>query len=228
MADCIFVIEATLPAAQKLYGDVKDRLARYGREPDNLKILAGVTIFVSERQQQAEDLAGELDDLVPPAVGVDYLSKMIGRNMKDYPLGGPTPDFPEQHVGPTGIGRVIVQLAKEQRLTVRQTYRQILPPMAGIIFKGDPVQSPMSWRSGIVARLRRLHDRRAGGPDRPRALHAPRGARVAAPRPLPPQVRKPHAARKPRTEGAHTADLRVRRWVWRNTERGDAEAYSGA
>ena len=33
-ADCIFAIEATLPAAQKLYGDFKDRLARYGRVPE--------------------------------------------------------------------------------------------------------------------------------------------------------------------------------------------------
>ena len=99
-SDCIFAIEATLPAAQKLYADFKGRLARYGREPDDLKILAGVTIFVGETQQQADDLAGELDDLVPPAVGVDYLSKMIGRNMKGYPLDGPMPDFPERACRP--------------------------------------------------------------------------------------------------------------------------------
>lgn len=41
-ADCIFAIEATLPAAQTLYADFKDRLARYGREPGDLKILADV------------------------------------------------------------------------------------------------------------------------------------------------------------------------------------------
>ncbi len=45
-ADCIFAIEATLPAAQTLYTDFKDRLGKYGRKPDDLKILAGVTIFV--------------------------------------------------------------------------------------------------------------------------------------------------------------------------------------
>ena len=139
-SDCIFAIEATLPAAQRLYTDFKARLAKHGREPDDLKILAGVTIFVGETQQQADDLAGELDDLVPPAVGVDYLSKMIGQNMKGHPLDGAMPDFPGEHVGPTGIGRAIVEVAREQGLTVRQTYRRILPQMAGNMFKGDAIQ----------------------------------------------------------------------------------------
>jgi FMN-dependent oxidoreductase (nitrilotriacetate monooxygenase family) len=139
-ADCIFAIEATLPAAQVLYTDFKDRLARYEREPDDLKILAGVTIIVGETQQEADDLASEMDNLVPSAVGVDYLSKMTGRDMKGYPLDGPMPDFPEQHEGPTGISHTIVQIAKEQDLTVRQTYQRILPQMAGNMFKGDPIQ----------------------------------------------------------------------------------------
>ncbi len=139
-ADCIFAIEATLPAARKLYADFKERLARHGREPNDFKILAGVTIMVGETEQQADELAGGLDDLVPPAVGVDYLSKMIGRNMKDYPLDGPMPDFPEEHVGQSGIGRAIVDMAKRDGLTVRQAYRKILPQMAGNMFKGNPIQ----------------------------------------------------------------------------------------
>jgi FMN-dependent oxidoreductase (nitrilotriacetate monooxygenase family) len=139
-ADCVFAIEATLPAAQALYADVKGRLAAFGRQPDDLKILSGVTIFVGETAQEADDLAGQLDDLVPPAVGVDYLSKMLGRSMKDYPLDGPMPAFEEEHVGHTGIGRAIVAVAREQSLTVRQTYKRILPQMAGNMFKGNAVQ----------------------------------------------------------------------------------------
>jgi FMN-dependent oxidoreductase (nitrilotriacetate monooxygenase family) len=139
-ADCIFAIESTLPAAQALYADFKGRLEKHGRQPDDFKILAGVTIMVGETQQHADDIAGELDELVPPAVGVDYLSKMTGRNMKDYPIDGPMPDFPEEHVGQSGIGRAIVEMARMEGLTVRQAYRKILPQMAGNMFKGDPIQ----------------------------------------------------------------------------------------
>jgi FMN-dependent oxidoreductase (nitrilotriacetate monooxygenase family) len=140
-ADCIFAIEATLPAAQELYADFKGRLAKYGREPDDFKIIAGVTIMVGETAQHADEIAAELDELVTPAVGVDYLSKMIGRNMKEYPIDGPMPDFPaDEHVGQSGIGRAIVDMAKADGLTVRQAYRRILPQMAGNMFKGDPIQ----------------------------------------------------------------------------------------
>ena len=139
-SDCVFAIEGSLPAAQALYADIKGRLAKYGRAPDDLKILSGVTIFVGETAQEAEDLAGALDDLVPVAVGVDYLSKMMGQDMKQYPLDGPMPDFEGRYTGPTGIGQAILKVALEQGLTVRQTSRRILPQMAGNMFKGDPIQ----------------------------------------------------------------------------------------
>ena len=139
-ADCIFAIEATLPAAQALYSDFKGRLGKYGRGPDDLKILAGVTIFVGETAQQADDLAGELDDLVPPAVGVDYLAKMTGLDVKTLPLDSTMIDWPEGHHGPTGIANAIVEVARKEGLSVRQTYKRILPQMAGNMFKGDPTQ----------------------------------------------------------------------------------------
>lgn len=125
---------------QALYADFKGRLAKYGRGPDDLKILSGVTIIVGETAQRAEDVAGEFDDLVPPPVGADYLSKTVGRSMKDHPLDGPMAEFEKEHVGHTGIGRAIVKVAKEQGLTVRQTYRRILPQMAGNMFNGDAQQ----------------------------------------------------------------------------------------
>ena len=140
-ADCIFAIESTLPKAKELYADFHGRLAKYGREPDDFKIIAGVTIIVGETAQQAEDIVGELDDLVTPEVGVDYLSKMIGRNMKAYPIDDPMPDFSdEEHVGQSGIGRAIVEMTKKEGLTVRQAYQRILPQMAGNMFKGDPIR----------------------------------------------------------------------------------------
>jgi alkanesulfonate monooxygenase len=150
-ADCIFAIEGSLEAGQALYTDFKDRLAKYGREPEDLKILSGVTIIVGETAQQAADIAGELDDLVPLAVGVDYLSKMTGLNMKAFPVDGPMPNWPEGHHGPTGIAGAIVQVAQEEGLTVQQTYMRILPQMAGNMFTGDPVQVAdvmEAWYSG--------------------------------------------------------------------------------
>ena len=89
--------------------------------PDSLKILSGVTIIAAETAEEADQIARELDDLVPPAVGIDYLSKMVGVKMAAYPLDEPFPDLNFEHVGPTGIGKAIVAKALEGKMTVRET-----------------------------------------------------------------------------------------------------------
>ncbi|MBP0494407.1 LLM class flavin-dependent oxidoreductase [Roseomonas indoligenes] len=136
-ADCVFAIEGNLANAQRLYADIKGRLPKFGRAADAMRILAGVTIFVGETEAEADALFQELEDLVPPAVGVDYLSKMLGRSMRDLPLDEPMPELDEEHVGHTGIGKAILRVAREEGLTVRQTYQRILPQMGGNMFKGD-------------------------------------------------------------------------------------------
>ncbi|TDH57594.1 LLM class flavin-dependent oxidoreductase [Dankookia rubra] len=139
-ADCVFAIEGTIDNARRLYADLKSRLPRYGRTADSLKVLSGVTIFTGETEAEAEALFQELEDLVSPAVGLDYLSKMVGARMAEYPLDGPMPIFAAEHVGPTGIGRAIIAMAAAENLTVRQTYKRILPQMAGNLFKGSAMQ----------------------------------------------------------------------------------------
>ncbi|WP_235035285.1 LLM class flavin-dependent oxidoreductase [Roseomonas sp. 18066] len=139
-ADCVFAIEGNLANARKLYADIKGRLSKFGRGPDDMRILAGVTIFVGETEAEAEALFQQLEDLVSPAVGVDYLSKMLGHRMRDYPLDGPMPVFGDEHVGHTGIGKGILSLAYAEGLTVRQTYQRILPQMGGNMFKGSAGQ----------------------------------------------------------------------------------------
>src|SRR3546814_15914652 len=47
-ADVIFTVTETKEAAQKFYADVKGRLAKYGRKPDDLKVFTGTAIFVGQ------------------------------------------------------------------------------------------------------------------------------------------------------------------------------------
>jgi alkanesulfonate monooxygenase len=136
-SDCVFAIEGTIERAKLLYADLKGRLARYGREPDDLKILSGVTICAAETDAEAHGLMRALDDLVPDAVAFDYLAKMTGMRVAGLPPDGPMPVPEEEHLGPTGIGKAIVAMAQSEGLTVRQTARRILPQMAGNMIVGS-------------------------------------------------------------------------------------------
>lgn len=136
-ADCVFAIEGTIERAKLLYADLKGRLARHGRAPDDLKILSGVTICAAETDAEAEALMRALDDLVPDAVAFDYLSKMTGMRIAGLPPDGPMPVPEAGHLGPTGIGQAIVAMAGAEGLTLRQTARRILPQMAGNMIVGS-------------------------------------------------------------------------------------------
>src|SRR5690606_29072126 len=45
-AEAIFTAQQTLEEAQSFYSDVKSRLAKYGRHPDELKILPGICTII--------------------------------------------------------------------------------------------------------------------------------------------------------------------------------------
>src|SRR4051794_5023840 len=87
-SDCVFAIETSLEASRALVDDLKGRMAKYGRRPEQMRVLTGVTIIVGEQEGEAERIFQALEDLVSPAVAVDYLAKMLGRGLKGCPVDG--------------------------------------------------------------------------------------------------------------------------------------------
>ncbi len=126
--------------AQAEYADIKGRMAKHGRPTDALRILPALSVFVGRTSAEADALFEELQALISPALGVNYLSKIVGFDVTDAPLDGPMPRGPGQSLGGTAIGRSVVEMAAREGLTVRDTYQRILPTMGGNMVKGDPGQ----------------------------------------------------------------------------------------
>jgi len=128
--------------AQSEYADIKGRMPKYGRPPDALKILPGLSIYVGRTAAEADELYDELQSLISPALGVTYLSKIVGFDLGGAALDAPMP-MPQrtgQSLGGTAIGRSVLDMAAREGLSLRATYERILPAMAGNMVKGDPVQ----------------------------------------------------------------------------------------
>ena len=140
-AEALFGTASSIADGQAVYADIKGRMAKYGRAPDSLRILPGMTVFVGRTAAEAEELFQELQSLISPTLAVAYLSKIVNFDLSDYDLDGP---FPEVQVpdtaGGTAIGRSVQAMAAREGLTVRQTYQRILPSMGGNVLKGDPKQ----------------------------------------------------------------------------------------
>ncbi|NEC23901.1 NtaA/DmoA family FMN-dependent monooxygenase [Streptomyces parvus] len=93
-ADIIFTRHGTLEAGRDFYADVKGRLAAYGREPDSLKIMPGVTVVVGDNDAEAQEKAAEIRrQQVSPQNAILAAEQIWGTDLSAYDPDGPLPDI---------------------------------------------------------------------------------------------------------------------------------------
>ena len=139
-ADGLFTITDTKEAGQAVYADVKGRLTKYGRTPDELRVMPGCSVYVGRTAAEADELFEELQALIAPELGVPYLSKMVEMNLEGLPLDGPMPDLSAPTNAIASFRNSIAAMATRDNLTIRQTYQRVLPSMGHTVFKGSAKQ----------------------------------------------------------------------------------------
>lgn len=121
-AEVVFTIQQTLPAMQDFYADLKGRLPRYGRAPEEMHIMPGCFIMVGQSEAEAREKYEALQALVHPRVGLSLLSNLIGGfDLSGYPLDGPVPELPRTNAG-QGHQNTLLDRARREGLTIRQLY----------------------------------------------------------------------------------------------------------
>ncbi|MEK5077558.1 LLM class flavin-dependent oxidoreductase [Solibacillus sp. FSL W7-1436] len=143
-AEVIFTAWQTLEDAQAFYKDVKGRLAKYGRNPEDLKILPGAFIVVAETEEEAIAKHQQLNNYITPEVGLAYLSGFTGVDLSKHDFEGPIPDFNGQQIDGTNpniranIVKGIVE-AKDLK-TLRELYNNIAGARGHREIVGTPSQ----------------------------------------------------------------------------------------
>ncbi|MET8944952.1 NtaA/DmoA family FMN-dependent monooxygenase [Streptomyces sp. NPDC004542] len=121
-ADAIFSRHATLEQGQAFYTDVKARLARYGRRPDQLLVLPAATFVLGDTDAEAEELAREVRrQQVSGATAIKHLEFVWNRDLSAYDPDGPLPDVDpvvgEEHIS---RGRAQVRMYRDPLATARE------------------------------------------------------------------------------------------------------------
>ena len=122
-ADVIYAINHALDAAQRYYADVKGRMAKYGRAPDDLKIMPAFCPVVGRTRAEAQAKYDELQALLDPLVGLASLYSAFG-DLSGYPLDGPVPLDALGVQELRSISAQLVERVKRDRPTIRQLYLQ--------------------------------------------------------------------------------------------------------
>jgi alkanesulfonate monooxygenase SsuD/methylene tetrahydromethanopterin reductase-like flavin-dependent oxidoreductase (luciferase family) len=122
-ADVVFTAAQTFEEAKALYDDLKGRMAAYGREPDDIKIMPGVSPVVAETEAEAREKHEELQALIPDEVGVALLSSYLSiSDLGRYPIDGPMPELPETE-GMKSRQALVVEQSRRDGLSIRQLAR---------------------------------------------------------------------------------------------------------
>ncbi|GAA1835226.1 NtaA/DmoA family FMN-dependent monooxygenase [Pseudonocardia ailaonensis] len=129
-ADAIFTRHGTLDAGKEFYADVKGRLAKYGRAPEDLKIMPATTFVLGDTESEAAERAHEVRlQQVSSATAIKFLEQLWNRDLSDHDANGPLPGV-DPVVGENTISR--------GRASVRM-YR-------------DPVATANEWRELAAAK----------------------------------------------------------------------------
>ncbi|HEY1608654.1 MAG TPA: LLM class flavin-dependent oxidoreductase [Paraburkholderia sp.] len=139
-AEVIFTAQQTTADAVAFYADVKGRLAQYGREAEDLKIMPGVMPIVGRTESEARDKFAELQALIDPAVGLALVSGLTGGfDLSGYPLDGPIPELPETNASKSRQ-TLTLELARRENLTIRELYLRVAGARGHWQIVGTPKQ----------------------------------------------------------------------------------------
>ena len=142
-AEAIFTAHQTLPDAQSFYADLKRRAAALGRDPDSVVILPGIVPVIASTEAEAKRLEQELDDLIRPEYARLQLAKTLRVSPEDLPFDAQLPtDLPDEDEieGAKSRYTLIVNLARRERLTVRQLIGRLGGGRGHRTFSGTPEQ----------------------------------------------------------------------------------------
>ncbi|MER7129244.1 LLM class flavin-dependent oxidoreductase [Streptosporangium saharense] len=137
-AEAVFTAQQTLAEGQEFSTDLKSRLARYGRSPDEVLVLPGISPIIGSTQEEALRLERELQDLIIPEYGVQQLSTMLGADLSGHPLDAPLPELPEPRDGQQSRFKLVTDLARRERLTLRQLIGRLAGGRGHRVVAGTP------------------------------------------------------------------------------------------
>ncbi len=138
-ADVVFTAHETLESAQEFYADLKGRMSKYGRQPDDLKIMPGLFVTVAPTEDEAKKKFQILQDLIHPEIGIALIERKMGISLSGCDIDGPLPTIPPSTVLSSRVDQM-VETAKRDGLTIRGLYQRFAASRGHFAIAGSPKQ----------------------------------------------------------------------------------------
>ncbi len=156
-AEAVFTAQQTLEDGRAFYVDLKQRTREAGRDPDTIKILPGIVPVIGATETEALQLDAELDRLIKPEHAKRQLAQTLRVKPEELELDAELPkNIPSEDEieGAKSRFTLIVNLARRERLTVRQLIGRLGGGRGHRTFAGAPEQVAdaiqLWWENGAA------------------------------------------------------------------------------
>jgi FMN-dependent oxidoreductase (nitrilotriacetate monooxygenase family) len=120
-ADVVFSVVQELGPAKAAYANLKGRMAKYGRDPDELAVLPGVMCIIGDSDAEAREILAKLQSWITPTNAATLVASRIGYDVSGHPLDGPVPPPPAALNSQT-FPAVLYEMARREKMTLRDLY----------------------------------------------------------------------------------------------------------
>jgi FMN-dependent oxidoreductase (nitrilotriacetate monooxygenase family) len=152
-ADVVFSVVQELEPAKAAYANLKGRMAKYGRSPDEIAVLPGVMPIVSASDAEAREKLAKLQSWITPTNAVTLVASRIGYDVSGHPLDGPVPP-PPPFQGSQTFTSVLYEMAKRENMTLRDLYNLTAAARGHWVVCGTPqgiADTLQEWFEGGAA-----------------------------------------------------------------------------
>ncbi|MEA2777038.1 MAG: hypothetical protein QOF90_2444 [Acetobacteraceae bacterium] len=136
-ADVVFSVVQDLEAARIAYADLKGRMAKYQRAPDELAVLPGVMPIIGRSDAEARDKLSKLQSWLTPTNAATLVASRIGYEVAGHPLDGPVPP-PPPFQGSQAFSHVLYETARREKMTLRELYNLTAAARGHWVICGTP------------------------------------------------------------------------------------------
>ena len=150
-ADVVFSVVQELAPATEAYADLKSRLVKYGRRPEQLTILPGVMPIIGRTEQEAKDKLSLLQSWLTPTNALTLVTDRIGYDVSGHPLDAPVPPPPNTEQGSSTFHRVLYERARRENMTLRDLYNLTAAARGHWVICGTPEQIADTLEEWFVA-----------------------------------------------------------------------------
>ena len=136
-ADVVFTAQQSFEDAKAFYDELKARLSRYGRRPDQLHVMPGVFPVIGRTEQEALDKLKLLQSWADPAASLALVSERLGHDISGYPMDEPLPDLPLSDQLKSR-SKLLTDLARRENLTLGELVAVVASARGHRMVRGTP------------------------------------------------------------------------------------------